>query len=392
MRPISLPARPRAPVFANAGPADVRAAVEVLTGTVETFRNQFDGRLATLENHIRDDNTRSALAALGDLSSGGMLSSNERAEREAFAQFGRGIRAAMSTDSNPDGGYLVPETVEQAIARIARDATPMRSLARVVTASSGTYVKTASLNGANVRWVGEKESRSQTNGMNLAELEFVVHEMQAMPAVTQKLIDDSRVDIATELSLEIATAFTEAENATFVIGDGVKKPRGFLAYDTVANASWAWGKLGYFKSGVAAALFDSSNNGVDALYSVYYGLKASYRANAVWMMNSQTALVVSQLKDDNENYLWQPSIQLGMPPTLLGRPVVIDENMPAIEAGEHPIAFGDFQRGYLIVDRLGIRVLRDPYSTKPYVLFYTTKRVGGGVQDFQAIKLLRIAA
>lgn len=392
-RKIKIPAQDRAPIFAapRATAEDVVEALESIQETVETFKTDADKRIAQLEQAGREESVRAALAERGGIG-GEFPSATDRAEREAFAAFGRGVRNAMSTDSNPDGGYLVPRTVEAEISRLARDVTPMRSLARVVTATSSAYVKTVSLNGPNARWVGEKESRNQTDGMKLSELEFPVHELQAMPAVTQTLIDDARSDVAGELSLEIATAFTEMENTAFVLGDGVRKPRGFLAYGAVANASWAWGKIGFFKSGVAAALTDGANNGIDALYGIYYGLKAAYRANAVWLMNSQTALVVSKLKDENENYLWQPSIQLGQPPTLLGRPVVIDENMPGIEADSTPIAFGDFQRGYLIVDRVGIRVLRDPYSTKPYVLFYTTKRVGGGVQDFAAIKLLKIAS
>ena len=389
MKPIIIPALDRrASIFANAGPADVRAALDGLTSTVSEFRNDFGGRLKALEDESRERTLASSMI----LPTGGLLSDTDRAEREAFAQFGRGIRGAMGTDSNPDGGYLVPRTVEKEIGRIARDATPMRSISRVVTTDTSSYVKVVSLNGPTATWVGEKEARNQTPGLKLSELEFPVWELQAMPAVTQTLLDDSFADVATELGLEIATAFAEMEDAAFVNGTGVKRPKGFLASSQVADTNWTWGKIGFRVSGVAAALADETHNGVDALYDLYFSLKATYRANAVWVMNSSTAATVSKLKDENENYLWQPSIQVGQPATLLGRPVVIDENMPSIGAGETPIAFGDFERGYLIVDRTGIRVLRDPYSTKPYVLFYTTKRVGGGVQDYAAIKLLKIAA
>jgi len=364
--------------------------LENLVSGIEDFKAQQDKRLNSLEHGLKEVNTRGALAALGTAEG---FSLDEKAEREAFAKFGRsGIRAAMTTDSNPDGGYLVPRSVEKEIARIARDATPMRSLARVVTTENNTYIKTVSLNGPTATWVGEKEARNQTPGMNLAQLEFVINELQAMPAVTQTLLDDASTDVAAELATEIATAFSEKEDAAFVTGTGVKQPRGFLSQTMVANASYAWGKIGYAKSGVAAALTDETHNGVDALYDVYYALKAPYRANASWLMNSSTANVVSKLKDGDDNYLWQPSIQLGQPPTLLGRPVYVDENMPAIGANEFPIAFADWQRAYLIVDRIGVRVLRDPYSSKPYVLFYSTKRVGGGVQDFAALKLLKIEA
>lgn len=374
-----------------ATPDDLHAAIQGLNERVEDFGNSIDKRISALEAEGRE-RARADQTVISPGTSD-ILSASDRSERDAFAKFGRtGVRAAMETGSNPDGGYLVPRTVEREISRIARDATPMRSLARVVTTDTSSYTKCVSLNGPTATWVGEKEARNQSPGMKLSELEFPVWELQAMPAVTQTLLDDAFADVAAELSLEIATAFSEMEDTSFVLGDGIKKPKGFLAYPKVADAAWAWGKLGYRASGVAAALFDETHNGVDALYDLYYSLKAPYRANASWVMNSSTANTVSKLKDENENYLWQPSIQLGQPATLLGRPVVIDENMPATEADAFPIAFGDFERGYLIVDRIGVRVLRDPYSTKPYVLFYTTKRVGGGVQDYAAIKLLKIAS
>jgi len=390
-RKIRIPAEARAPIFAapRATADDVAEALAGIHATVQTFTSNTETRIAQLEQAGRDDAVRAALAERGGIG-GDILTPSDRAEREAFAAFGRGLRNAMSTDSNPDGGFLIPRTVEKEIARIARDATPMRSLARVVTTDTSSYIKCVSLNGPTANWVSEKETRNQTQGLKLSQLEFVAHELQAMPAVTQTLLDDSFADVAAELSIEIATAFSEMEDTSFFLGDGVKKPMGFLSSTKVANGSWQWGKLGYTKSGVAAALTDETHNGVDALYDLYYSLKASYRANGTWIMNSSTANVVSKLKDGNDNYLWQPSIQLGAPPTLLGRPVVTDENMPAIGSGEFPVAFGDFERGYLIVDRIGIRTLRDPYSTKPYVLFYTTKRVGGGVQDYAAIKLLKI--
>lgn len=371
------------------GTADeIKASLGGMIKNIEDFKAATDKSIDVLSREIRDIKIGHAMT---DVGYGDFSNADLRHDRESFANFGRGIRAAMTSDSNPDGGYLIPRTIEVQIARIARDATPMRSLARVVTTESNSYVKTVSLNGPTATWVGEKETRNQTPGMKLSELEFVVDELQAMPAVTQRLLDDARVDVAGELSLEIATAFSEMEDTSFVNGDGVRKPRGFMTATKVANASWAWGKLGFTTTGVANNIFDNTHNGVDALHDIYYSLKAPYRANATWLMNSNTANVLSKLKDGEENYLWQPSMQVGMPASLLGRPVVIDENMPGIEADTFPVAFGDFERGYLIVDRTGIRVLRDPYSSKPYVLFYTTKRVGGGVQDYAAIKLLKIA-
>ena len=191
----------------------------------------------------------------------------------------------------------------------------------------------------------------------------------------------------------MSITFAELEGAAFIAGTGVNQPRGLLSYDKVTDTSYAWGKLGYLATGVAGKLSDSTHNGVDALLDVVYAIKQGYRQNARWLMNRSTQAAIRKLKSKQEElYLWQPSMQLGQPATILGYPVVDDDNMPDIGADEYPIAFGDFQRGYLIVDRMGIRVLRDPFTNKPYVHFYTTKRVGGGVQNFEAIKLLKAAA
>jgi HK97 family phage major capsid protein len=162
----------------------------------------------------------------------------------------------------------------------------------------------------------------------------------------------------------------------------------------VANASYSWGKLGFVTTGVAADISDSTHNGLDALTDLVYSIKQGYRTNARFMMNRTLAGKIRKLKTigDTENPLWEPSAKLGQPATLLGYPITDDDNMSDVGSNAFPVAFGDFKRGYLIVDRVGIRVLRDPFTNKPYVHFYTTKRVGGGVQNFEAIKLLKCAA
>jgi HK97 family phage major capsid protein len=208
-----------------------------------------------------------------------------------------------------------------------------------------------------------------------------------MPAATQMLLDDAVVD--QWIAEEVETAFAEQESAAFVSGDGVNKPRGFLASPTVANASWSWGNLGYLATGGPA--FPATNPS-DILVELVYALRAGYRQNAAFVMNRKTQGLVRRFKDTNGAYLWQPPASAGAPATLMGFPVVEAEDMPDVAANALAVAFGDFRRGYLVVDRAGVRVLRDPYSAKPYVLFYTTKRVGGGVQDFDAIKLLKFAA
>ncbi len=208
-----------------------------------------------------------------------------------------------------------------------------------------------------------------------------------MPAATASLLEDSVVDLDQWISGEVETAFAEQEGAAFVTGDGVNKPRGFLDYAVVAEAAWRWGSLGAVVTGVAGALPDEHPS--DVLIETIYALKAGYRQNAHWVMNRRTQAMLRKLKDADGNYLWQPPAAVGQKAMLMGFPLVEAEEMPDVAPDAAAIAFGDFQRGYLVVDRRGVHVLRDPYSAKPYVLFYTTKRVGGGVQDFDAIKLIR---
>ncbi len=208
-----------------------------------------------------------------------------------------------------------------------------------------------------------------------------------MPAATATLLDDSAVNIDEWLAGEVEAVFAEQEGTAFVTGDGDKKPTGFLSYTTVAEASWAWTKLGYIVTGVDGDW--PAANESDKLVDLVYALKAGYRQNGTWVMNRSTQAAIRKLKDDSNNYIWQPAAVPGASASLMNFPIAESEDMPDIGSDEFAVAFGDFRRGYLIVDRVGVRVLRDPYSAKPYVLFYTTKRVGGGVQDFDAIKLLK---
>ena len=213
-----------------------------------------------------------------------------------------------------------------------------------------------------------------------------------MPAATQTLLDDSQVDIEQWLAEEVQTVFAEQEGAAFVNGTGSGQPKGFLHYTNVADASWSWGNLGYIASGADGAFLSDEDGPADALLNLAYAPKQAYRANGRWVMNRKTESAVRKFKDGSGNYIWQPGTAAGQPATIFGYPVTEVEDMPDIASNSYSIAFGDFARGYLIVDRIGVRLLRDPYSAKPYVLFYTTKRVGGGVQNFEAIKLMKFAA
>ena len=296
-------------------------------------------------------------------------------------------RKALSVGSDPDGGYLVPEETERTVNRALRDISPIRAIAGIRQVSGSVYKRPFSISGPVTGWVAETASRTQTTAPTLDELSFPTTELYAMPAATSSLLDDSAVNIDEWLAEEVRVAFAEQEGTAFVSGNGTNKPKGFLAYTTVANASWSWGNLGHILTGTDGAF--PASDPADKLIDLIYALKAGYRANAHFVMNRATQAVIRKMKDADDNYLWQPSGAPGEAPTLMGYPIAESEDMPNMAADSLSVAFGDFRRGYLIVDRVGIRVLRDPYSAKPYVLFYTTKRVGGGVADFEAIKLLK---
>lgn len=298
----------------------------------------------------------------------------------------------LSAGTGPDGGYMVPIEVDLAMDRLVSEVSPIRQIATVRSISTSLYRKPFNVGGAGSGWVGEEGARTTTNTPVLKELQFPAMELYAMPAATQTLLDDAAVNIEEWLAGEVQITFAEQEGAAFVSGNGVNKPNGFMNADKVADASWAWGKLGFIKTGVNGA-FAAAPAGGDALIDVVYSLKAPYRQNARWVMNRLTQSGVRKLKDSDGAYLWQPGIVAGQPASLLSYPITEAEDMgDYTTTDEYAIAFGDFKRGYLIVDRIGTRVLRDPFSSKPYVLFYTTKRVGGGIQNFEAIKLLKFAA
>ena len=296
---------------------------------------------------------------------------------------------ALSAGSGPDGGYLVPDTVEREVLRRLSGVSPIRAISSVRVISGGQYKRAFSTSGPATGWVGEAAARPQTASPTLSEMSFPAMELYAMPAATQTLLDDAVVDIDRWIAEEVEAAFAEQESTAFVKGDGINKPKGFLASDTVEDQAWEWGSLGTVQAGGAGF---PAENPSDVLVNLIYALKAGYRQNAAFVMNRKTQSAIRRFKDDNGQYLWAPPASAGQAATLMGFPVVEAEDMPDIAAGECAVAFGDFKRGYLIVDRSGMRVLRDPYSAKPYVLFYTTKRVGGGVQDYAAIKLLKFAA
>ncbi|MER0238661.1 phage major capsid protein [Fulvimarina sp. MAC8] len=311
---------------------------------------------------------------------------------EAYARGGdeSGLRQleakAMSQLTGADGGFLVPDETETEIGRRLAVISPVRSAATVRTVSAAVLKKPFAISGAQTGWVGETEIRPETTAPQLAELSFPTMELYAMPAATNALLDDAAVDLDRWIGEEVEQAFAAQESQAFVNGDGVNKPRGFMTYPTVAEDAWSWGNVGSLNTGADGAF--AAGEAADKLIDLVYALKAGYRQNASFMMNRRTQAMVRKLKDADGNYLWQPPSAAGARASLMGFPLIEAEDMPDAEAGANAIVFADFKRFYLVVDRQGVRVLRDPYSAKPYVLFYTTKRVGGGVQDFDAGKVL----
>lgn len=394
--------------------AELGEAFDEFMTSFETFRETNDERLAQLERRLAADvvttdkvdrisramdEQKRAIDGLvlrksrPQLGGSPLAPSEHKRAFEAYVRTGddRGMLSldakAMSYGSGQDGGYLVPDETEAEIGKRLSALSPIRSIASVRQVSGAVLKKPFAISGPAVGWVGETAARPQTASSTLAELQFPTMELYAMPAATASLLEDSVVDLDQWISGEVEVAFAEQEGAAFVNGDGTNKPRGFLDYPTIADASWSWGNLGYVLTGVSGAL--PASHPSDVLIDTVYALKAGYRQNASWVLNRKTQASIRKLKDADGNYLWQPPAAPGQRAMLMGFPVVEAEDMPDAAANETPIAFGDFQRGYLVVDRTGVRVLRDPYSAKPYVLFYTTKRVGGGIQDFNAIKLLK---
>jgi len=296
---------------------------------------------------------------------------------------------ALSVGSNPDGGYLAPPDLDRMIEQRLHNVSPMRAIASVRTTSATVFKKPISTTQAATGWAAETGSRAATTSPTLASLEFPTAELYANIAATQALLDDAYVNVEQWIAEEVEQAFAGQERAAFVSGDGTNKPKGFLSYDKIADASHAWDKIGFILSGAAGAF--ASSNPVDRLLDLAYAPRAEFRQNGRFAMNRKTVSAIRKLKDADGRYIWQPEQQSGGA-TILGYPVTEIEDMPDVAADAFAIAFGDFARGYLVVDRAGVNVLRDPFTNKPYVMFYVTKRVGGGVQNFDAIKLMKFAA
>ena len=363
------------------------------TAAVEQMRSAFEERMSGLDDFE---------ARLSELETREQRPNTQRhdddeceAERRALALFARNdddteLRA-MAVQSDPDGGYLVVPQLESGIRTIARDLDPIRALAAVVNVSSDMYeiiVDPSEIEGG---WVGETGSRSETDSPQLKKVSIPVHEIYAAPRATQKMLDDAAFDIGMWLEGKIGDRFGRIEASAFASGDGVGKPRGFLTYDTANTDDFtrAWGQFQHIAAGATSP---TDKQLADALVRLSLKLRAPYRADATWVMSRETAVRIRQIKDANDHYMWAPGLQDGQPDRLLGFPVVFVEGMPALSSGNLPIALASWPQAYQIVDRHGVRFVRDNLTAKPYTIFYSYKRVGGGAVDFNALKFLKISA
>jgi HK97 family phage major capsid protein len=289
---------------------------------------------------------------------------------------------ALSTTQEHGGGYLIPRVVVNRIGQDLQKYSPLRRLASVMQISSSSVDLLIDKKGADVGWVGETEERAETSTPELQKLSILVHEMYARPKATQKLLDDAMMNVEEWLSEKVALKMSEAEHQAFINGDGNKKPKGILSYPTVLGSAWEWGKLEHIE--VDAELT------VDHLLDMIGSLKRSLMEGASWLMSRSAFGELRKLKTKGQ-YIWHPSLEDKDKTTLFGYPVEVSDDMPAYakDKASKPVLFGNFKAGYQIVDRADIHVLRDPFSSKPYVEFYTTKRVGGDVINFEAIKVLK---
>lgn len=316
--------------------------------------------------------------------------SKKQAELSAGKHSANEYKSSMIAGSDPDGGYFVLPELDTSIMKLAESEVAMMRLAQTVSTSSSVYNKRVRISGAGYTWEGEETHPETTDTPRYSVLGFSVHTIAANPSISQELLQDADVNVEQELMSAMADDFSEGIGDALINGNDNRRPRGLLSYPTVADANWKWGNIGFVKSGKADG-FAATNPG-DALINLIYSLKPSYLTGASFLMNRNTLAEIRKMKDGQGNYLWQPSFQLGQPDQLLGYRLELDSKMPNLGSGAMPIAFGDFRRGYLVVRRSGMTIIRDQYTQKPYVVFSTRMRLGGGVQNFEAIKLLKCAA
>lgn len=394
---------------------DVELVAQELKGNFEEFTKKNDKRLdaieaekgklsetvETLNGKLSElDNLKSQLEeelAAAKRPGGGKDSKAATEHKAGWLQFVRkgkddGLaeleQKAMQTTTDPDGGYAVPEELDRNIISALKDEVVMRAECTVITMGTPNYKKLVNQGGTNSGWVGETDARPETKTSKLAVIEPVWGEIYGNPMATQTMLDDAFFDVENFIVSELTQEFAEQEEIAFTNGDGDKKPKGLLAYgsDIKDDKEREWGKLQHLLAGKPNAIT------ADEIVKLVYTLRKPYRSGARWMMNNSTLFTVRTLKDSQGNYLWQPGLQLGQPSSLLSYGIAENEQFPDIAGDGTPIGFGNFKRCFTILDRIGVRMLRDPYTKKPFVGFYTTKRVGSMMVDSNSVKLLKMGA
>jgi len=374
--------------------AEVKNSMTGFLQEFSRFQTEMTARLHKQEERIAMLNTKT-MNARPALSAEVNEAAPHKKAMEAYLRSGdddalRGLdleAKALNTTVSAEGGFLVdPETSAQ-IHGVLNGAGSLRAIANVVQIEATSFDVLVDHSDIGAGWATETAATTETSTPAIDRIAIPLHELSALPKASQRLLDDSAFDLEAWLAARIADKFARAEGAAFITGDGVDKPTGMMSHPTVDNDAWAWGNLGYVVSGASGDF--AAVNPADAIVDLVYALGARYRANATFMMNSKTAGAVRKMKDADGRFLWSDGLAAGEPARLMGYPVLIAEDMPDIAADAMAIAFGDFGAGYTIAERPDLRVLRDPFSAKPHVLFYATKRVGGDVSDFAAIKLLK---
>ena len=383
------------PAMAGDGVPLVQEVKQAMTGFVSEFKgfqDEIQSKLQQTEKRLTMLDRKTNIAARPRLSAANDEAAPHQKAFSAYLRSGdddglRGLEIegkAMSTAINSDGGFLVDPQTSQTVQSVLNSTASIRSIASVVNVEATTYDVLVDHTDVGAGWATETDPAVETDTPLIDRISIPLHELSALPKASQRLLDDSAFDIEGWLAGRIADKFARAEAAAFINGDGVDKPRGILNHTTVDDGVWAWGNIGYVPTGV-----DGDIGGGDAIVDLVYALGAQYRANASFVMNSKTAGLVRKLKDADGRFLWSDGLAAGEPARLMGYPVVVAEDMPDGTSDAFAVAFGDFHAGYTVAERPDLRILRDPFSAKPNVLFYATKRVGGDVSDFAAIKLLK---
>lgn len=358
------------------------------------FSHGINAKLQKQDDRMNKLDRKTMITARTALSS---APSQDAPHQKAFAAYLRsgdddGLRGlelegkAMGTAVAADGGYLVDPQTADTIQNTLSSTASIRSVASVVNVDATSYDVLVDHSEMGAGWATESSAVAETDTPKIERISIPLHELSALPKASQRLLDDSAFDIEGWLAGRIADKFARAEAMAFINGDGIDKPTGLLTYPTVDSILWTWGNLGYVPSETAGGITRA-----DPIIDLVYSLGAEYRANATFVMNSKTAGHIRKLKDNDGRFVWVDGLAMGEPARLLGYRVLIAEDMPDIADNAMAVAFGDFRAGYTVAERPDLRVLRDPFSAKPHVLFYATKRVGGYVSDFMAIKLLRFA-